>query len=337
MTEYMEIYDTSQVGAARRQAASACRAWGVGTPCLARVELAVTEAAKNLLKHAGGGTLLLHLARGQGKRELFLLSLDKGPGMDNPARFLQNGYSTAGTPGTGLGALRRLSDVFDIYSLPGRGTAILSVIHDDRGQKEVLHDAFTLGVVCVPLKGEEVCGDAWAVEFSRGRAMVLLVDGLGHGILAAEAARAAVSFFRENAAHSPSALLELLHEALHRTRGAAGAVAEIVVAGQTVRYAGVGNISAKLADLGTEHSLVSLNGTLGLELRKVREFTVAWPQKGLLVIHTDGLSGRWNLDDYPGLRARHPALIAGVLYRDYRRPQDDGAVLVLKEGSQPGA
>jgi hypothetical protein len=49
----------------------------------------------------------------------------------------------------------------------------------------------------------------------------------------------------------------------------------------------------------------------------------------VLILHSDGLSARWDLDDYAGLRRRHPALIAGVLFRDHRRLRDDASVVVV--------
>ena len=51
---------------------------------------------------------------------------------------------------------------------------------------------------------------------------------------------------------------------------------------------------------------------------------------GVVVLHSDGLKTRWHLDDYPGLAQRHPALIAGMLFRDHRRPHDDCSVVVAK-------
>jgi hypothetical protein len=60
----------------------------------------------------------------------------------------------------------------------------------------------------------------------------------------------------------------------------------------------------------------------------------AWPEHGLLVMHSDGLTGRWTLDRYPGLLVRHPALVAAVLYKDFLRGRDDATVVVV--ASRPG-
>ena len=52
-----------------------------------------------------------------------------------------------------------------------------------------------------------------------------------------------------------------------------------------------------------------------------------------VVLHSDGLSSRWNLGTYPGLARRHPMLVAGVLYRDFGRRTDDAAVVVVREAA----
>jgi hypothetical protein len=51
-------------------------------------------------------------------------------------------------------------------------------------------------------------------------------------------------------------------------------------------------------------------------------------------MHSDGISARWRLEAYEGLADAHPALIAGIIYRDFGRPRDDATVLVLTDGSQ---
>jgi hypothetical protein len=73
---------------------------------------------------------------------------------------------------------------------------------------------------------------------------------------------------------------------------------------------------------------VSHNGTLGFQFRRLQQFEYAFGTGALLVMHSDGLSARWNLDDHPGLRQRHPAVIAATLHRDHSRGRDDSTVVV---------
>jgi hypothetical protein len=169
---------------------------------------------------------------------------------------------------------------------------------------------------------------AW--EINGDRCIALVVDGLGHGPQAAEAADEAVRVFRLHSDESPGSVITRLHDALKKTRGAAAAVAEVRTLAGTLVYAGVGNIAGSILSSTLSRSLISHNGTLGYVMARVQEFKVEWPKDGILVMHSDGLQSRWDLSRYPGLLARQPALIAGVLLRDFRRERDDASVLVLK-------
>ena len=62
----------------------------------------------------------------------------------------------------------------------------------------------------------------------------------------------------------------------------------------------------------------------------MQEFVYPWPVGALLVAHSDGLTTRWNLAQYPGLFRQDPALVAGLLYRDHARRRDDASVVVCR-------
>jgi hypothetical protein len=259
-----------------------------------------------------------------------MLALDKGSGIASVAESLRDGFSTAGSPGTGLGAVGRLSALFDIYSTPKAGTALLARFWPHRGAPD--GDPFEVGAVSVPKPGEEVCGDGWAVVARQpGGLVVLAVDGLGHGPEAARAAETAVRVFLKERAGTPQDGIQVIHDALRSTRGAAAAIAEIDCERRLVRFSGVGNIGGWVLSEGQSRSMVSHHGTAGVAVRKVVEFTYPWPERALLVMHSDGIGSRWNLDAYPGLSERHPALVAGVLYRDFVRGRDDATVVVVRE------
>jgi hypothetical protein len=121
-----------------------------------------------------------------------------------------------------------------------------------------------------------------------------------------------------------------MHEALRATRGAAVAVAELDLARALVSYTGIGNISASIVTHEGSTSLVSMNGTVGVNARTYRLFTQPWPRGAALIMLSDGLKSQWQLSRYPGLIERHPSLIAGVLYRDHRRGSDDATVLAVR-------
>lgn len=323
----LPIIESSQVGEARRIAIALAKNLNFNETELGKVGIVVTELANNLLLYAQDGQLLLQTLFDEQGASLEILSLDKGPGITNISECLQDGYSTGRTPGNGMGAIKRLSSVFDIYSVASEGTAIFVKLSPIDAVKPSLADLL-VGTACSPKLGEEVSGDGWTKIKAGDRILLLVVDGLGHGILAAEASQQAVRVVRTQSRRSPQEILEIAHTQLRSTRGAAMAVAEINLLTHTVRFAGVGNISATILHPGGNCNLVSYNGTVGHEARKIAQFNYLWPKSATLIMHSDGLGTQWNLERYPGLIGKHPSLIAGVLHRDFKRDRDDVTVLV---------
>jgi hypothetical protein len=159
----------------------------------------------------------------------------------------------------------------------------------------------------------------------------MVADGLGHGPHAYEASQGAIRIFHEKRSLGPAGILEACHAALRSTRGAALAIAELDFLHQVVRFSGVGNIAGAILSSGKQHNLVSLNGTIGHQVRQIKEYTYPWHDQAVLLMHSDGLATRWKFENYPGLVARHPSVVAGVLYRDHYRGRDDVTVLVAKQ------
>ena len=332
-TVAIPVTDASAVGHARRTAVSMAEKLGFEEIQRGELALIVTEAGTNLLQHAGGGELLVR-ALVHDHPGVEVLAVDKGPGMADVSQCLRDGYSTGGSRGAGLGSIVRLADRFDVHSIEGKGTVLLARCFARTGSAP-LEVRAEHGAVCVAYPGEEVTGDGWSVAHYLRSTSVLVVDGLGHGPQAAEAAQAALRSFEEHETREPTLMLQAIHRALHGMRGAAGAVLTIDWATRMIRFVGVGNISGSVLDGGRTRGLSSHNGILGQGQPRFQEFEYPWPEGGLLVVHSDGISTRWSFDGAPGLIARDPSVIAGVLYRDFSR-RDDVTALVLRESSSGG-
>jgi anti-sigma regulatory factor (Ser/Thr protein kinase) len=326
------IEEPSQIAEARRNARRMALDLGFGEETAEKVAIVVTEACTNLLKHASNGQIMIMPAAGSpGASEsalLEILVLDRGPGIADVEESRQDGHSTTGSSGSGLGAIGRLSSFTEIYSRPGRGTALLARISGKNGA--ILQPSQT-GAVQVPKPGEEVCGDQWGETGSEGCRTFLMADGLGHGTDAAIAATTAVDTLYKHPDLSLTEMLAAVHDALRHTRGAAVAIAELDRERGTVAFGGLGNISGIIfADGAPPRRMVSTNGTAGVEARHIRQFTYPWTEGATLVLHSDGIATHWSLADYPGLAAHDPAIVAGVVYRDFSRGNDDATILVAK-------
>jgi anti-sigma regulatory factor (Ser/Thr protein kinase) len=326
----------SKVGEVRRLATTMAGRLGFDEEDQGRVALVLTEAANNAVLHGGGGEIVLRAFHGSSPGIEAIIA-DRGPGMADLGRALRDGYSTAGTSGSGLGAVKRLANTFDIYSAAGAGTVLLVQVCSraavpSSGPSGRLDN----GAVCLPRSGESECGDAWALARVGDQHVLIVADGLGHGPDAAKASRQAITTFHSRLTLPPADLLGEIHLALRSTRGAAVAVAALDPAKREIRYAGVGNIAGAIVTGDETRSMVSHNGTVGHEMRKAQEFTYAWPQGALVIMHSDGLQTQWRLDRYPGLSTRAPAVIAGLLYRDFTRGRDDVTVAAVREAHRNG-
>jgi anti-sigma regulatory factor (Ser/Thr protein kinase) len=323
------VTDSTQVGEARRKAAAFAERANFGERDAGALAIAVTEMATNIDKHARGGTIVIESIGKNGSSGVRVLSLDKGPGIKDLNAAIRDGYSSSGTAGNGLGAIKRLSRTFDIYTAPGLGTAVLAEFWSDHEPNQPSRHV-DVGVRSVPVSGEDVSGDGWGVRGTADSAVLMVVDGLGHGILAADAATAAENVFRSSRDISPSSILQNSHDAMKKTRGAAMAVVAIHFERRLVTFAGIGNIVSSIIAPDGSRGMASHNGIVGHHVSNIQEFTFPWSADSILVMHSDGLKHSWDLNKYPGIRSKRPALVAGILWRDFTRERDDVTVLVAK-------
>ena len=328
------ISDASAVAAARRAGNAIAGMLGMDETVAGKAALVITEAATNILKHAGNGDILLRGLVEGNARGIEILAIDKGPGFANLEQAMRDGVSTAGSYGVGMGAMQRLADEFDLHADRMHGSALRMAVWAQNASRPA--QAWILGSVCLPLPSEDECGDAWGHAWEDGQQLLMVADGLGHGPEAARASQAAVALVRPGSSFAPGPLLQLAHGALRGTRGAAVAVACLDEHTHELRFAGVGNISVSLHDGDAARHLVSHNGIVGSNVRRVQEFSMPLGDDAMLIMHSDGVGTRWDLARYPGLSLRHPALIAAVLYRDHGRERDDASVVVAQRNRGAG-
>ena len=320
---WLRVEDASAVAACRQAVQNMAERLRFPAARIGQLALAVTEAASNLHKHAEQGSLLLCVNRDGPQPGIDLVTIDVGPGVRDVSAALRDGHSTAGTLGIGLGAIQRLADFADMYSRPGHGTSLVArfCVSPPVSQPR------WAGLIR-PITGETECGDAYGVVPADGAVTAVLCDGLGHGPLAAAAAAAGVAAVLDDPAGEPAALLERVHQRMSGTRG--GAVGVVQVSGQLARFAGLGNVAASIVSDGQRKSMISIPGIAGVQARTIRQFEYDVPPGSAVIVHSDGVSSRWEAAALPALEARDPLLIAAVLLAEAGVHRDDAGVLVLK-------
>jgi hypothetical protein len=297
------------------------------------MSIAVTEAATNIVRHGRGGTFAARAVWRGESVGIEALAVDGGPGMKSFSASAVDGVSTAGSAGTGLGAIQRLADELDVYTRPGVGTALRMVFW--RGVVPPPFGGYEIGAIRVPRAGETECGDAWEIECDATGLTLVVADGLGHGPDAAHASGAAVETLRRNRAESPIRLLDRMHGRLRATRGAAIGILRHDAGGEDIAFAGVGNIAMCVIAGELRRLMVSHNGIVGHNVHRSEAYRYPWPSDALLVAHSDGLESHWDIASFPGLGLAHPSLIAAVLCQKHWRKRDDVVVVVARhEGAR---
>jgi len=327
------IADVSGVAEARRAVAQLGSTAQFDERTSGELALAVTEAGTNIHKHAREGSIVARVLERDGAYGVEVMAIDKGPGIANIAASMRDGHSTSGTPGSGLGALQRITSDLQVWSRPGAGTLLRFEVWPSSAPPAGA--ALVKGVISQEKSGEPICGDGWSVSQGRGQVVVFVVDGLGHGPDAAAASRAALEAVQKNLHRDGPNLMQAVHGALRPTRGAAAAVALLQPESELCSFCGIGNIAASIRSAGASRSMVSHNGILGHQVRKMQAFEYPFPKGALLIMHSDGIATHWDLGAYPGIESRHPSLVSAALFRDHSRQRDDLTVLALRNEGRP--
>jgi anti-sigma regulatory factor (Ser/Thr protein kinase) len=320
--------DASRVGEARRHAAMLAQQAGLDEQAAGRLALVVTELGNNLVRHAHDGRLLI--AGQPDMAQVEVISMDKGPGIADLSRCMDDGFSTGGTPGTGLGAIRRLSQDFEVHSAVPDGTIIIARIRSQGAADLSQPVGLRAAGICIAAPGETVCGDAWALSLDGGQGAVIVADGLGHGPEAAEASIAAADVFAAEPMAPLPGMLEQIHVRLRGTRGAAVALFQVDAQAASIRCCGAGNVVARVISGTSDRSMLTQHGTAGLQIRRPEEVTQTWPAHALLVIHSDGIETRWTAQRLMPVLGRDPLLAAAILMRDHCRGRDDATIVVVR-------
>jgi anti-sigma regulatory factor (Ser/Thr protein kinase) len=336
---WLRVEDASAVAACRNAALGLADRLRFPAARADQIAIAVTEAASNLHKHAREGAMWLAANRDAEPPGIDLATIDAGPGLADVSAAMRDGHSTAGTLGIGLGAIKRLSDACDLYSRPGHGTALAARFSPLAGGATPQDPTAFGGAarpprppwgagLIRPIDGETECGDAYAAVQVGDVITAVMCDGLGHGPLAASATAEGVAAFLDDPAGDPAALLGRMHGRMSGTRG--GAVGVVQLGGGVARFSGLGNIAASILSAGRRKNMVSIPGIAGHQARTIRQFDYELPPGAAVILHSDGISARWEAAALPALETRDPLLIAAVLLAEAGIHRDDAGIPVLK-------
>jgi anti-sigma regulatory factor (Ser/Thr protein kinase) len=327
------VPDRSYVAGVKKEIRRLAVHAGFGQKKIDEIDILVSELTSNLIKHAKEGEILAGIVTDRQGKGLELIVIDNGPGISDPERMMKDGVSTKGTLGNGLGAIRRLSDHFEIYSLRDWGTVLLSRVYlkkeaDIGGQRSLL----TVRPLVVAKLGELVSGDgSYGFMASDGAYRLLVADGLGHGPEAQRAVLEAVAAFREFESDSPVEILRHIHGAIRKTRGIVAAAVVIAPGRKIWKFCGIGNIATRFTGLHQTRSYLSFNGIVGHNIPgSLYDQEVSQQDFQQVTLCSDGIRSRWQQMRLVEIARQDLIVQAAAIYKDFARRTDDMSIIIGK-------
>jgi anti-sigma regulatory factor (Ser/Thr protein kinase) len=303
---------------------------GIVSKRIDALDLIVAEMTTNLYKYSDDGEILVGAFNNGGSPYIEVICIDNGPGMLNPTRMMQDGISTSNTLGHGFGSMKRLSDVFELYSIHGWGTIVMSRVYSDREAfKKKVKIAVNPLIVYKP--GETTSGDGMTFRQNDKQFKIMLADGLGHGPEANKAVNEAAMAFKVCPDSSPTETLRFIHTSIKKTRGAVINILAYDFDTKIWSSAGVGNIAMRLNGPSAFRNHMSYNGIVGHNIpNTMNDQQYPVEQYNQVILSSDGIKTRWDLTKYPLISKYDGTVLAAALYKDQARRNDDMSVIIVK-------
>lgn len=304
---------------------------GMNIARINELDIIVAEMTSNLFKYSNDGEILVGVFANGGSPYMELISIDNGPGIANPSKMMQDGMSTTHTLGHGLGSMKRLSDVFELYSQVGWGTIVLSRVYSDREQQKKERHQLIMRPIVVSKPGEQVSGDGFVYKKTDKYVKLMLADGLGHGPEANKAINEAARAFRIFPDYSPTETLRFIHQDIKKTRGAVINIVGYDFATRMWTSTGIGNIFLRFSSPGSIKIHMSYNGIVGHNIpNTMNEQSYSAEQYNQLMLCSDGIKTRIDTAKYPLIHKYDATVLAAAVYKDHARRNDDMSVVVAK-------
>lgn len=186
----------------------------------------------------------------------------------------------------------------------------------------------SIGVAERPKLGQAVSGDTYVIKNGGPTALIAVIDGLGGGAPAAEAALKASTAIAANATQPLSQIMRAAHQACLGSRGAVIGLLRLDLHAHHASYVGVGNIGVHVVSQYAIRPL-SKNGIVGYRLPTLAEQQASYAPGDTFILFSDGISGRFA--DAPVMRSGlEPQPLADRILEEYGKTIDDVTVVVIK-------
>lgn len=304
---------------------------GFSTQRVGEIDIIVAELVSNLVKHGGGGQVMVKLIAEKDNSLLELISIDSGKGMADVNRMMVDGVSTQNTLGQGMGAMKRLSHLFQVYSMKDWGTVTLIRIWKNDPALFSPTALTQIRSVIVPKPGETHCGDGFFHKVTTDDLSFFLGDGLGHGPEAEKAVTQAGEAFMKCYEKEPTEVIRYINASVRKSRGLVGTVVSLDTKERKWRICGIGNVQTKIAEGIELKNYMAYNGIIGLNVpNTLKSHEMPYENGQQLIMCSDGIKTRWDTFRYQAITRYDLSIFCATLLKDFSRNTDDAAVVACK-------
>jgi len=325
-----EVKHSTDLSALRQVSKTTAAAIGFSERESEEIVLAVSELASNLVRHAGGGMVILTPLSNDGRSGIQIESVDKEPGIPDIERAMTDGFSTVGSLGYGLGTVNRLMDELDIESQPGAGTHIVCRRWVRVNEASSKLCPLSFGAATRPHPQMGLNGDAFVIKQWGESALVGVIDGLGHGQWAQRAAQTARRYVESHFAQLLGETFRGVGRSCRPTRGVVMALVRFDWAQEKLTFATVGNIEMRVFNSPEPVKFVIRRGIIGLNAPNPVVTEHHWEPSNIMVIHSDGVRTHWQWEDFPELANESATITAQRLLHVLAKEEDDATVVVAR-------
>ncbi|MFP5040213.1 SpoIIE family protein phosphatase [Parasediminibacterium sp. JCM 36343] len=328
---YFKADDRSYFAILKKEIHALAVTGNFSTRKVGEIDIIVSELASNLVKHGGGGNILVKLIEENNIQGIEIIGIDNGHGIANLSLVLEDGISTKNTLGHGMGAMKRLSDVFQVYSQKDWGTITLIRVFNEEPALYIKPPKIDIRNLILSLHNDNACGDGFYYTLSNTHLKLFLGDGLGHGPEAELAIEKAGEIFLKSTEIEPVPIIRDIHLNVKKTRGLVGTIAVFDITERKWAICGVGNISIKIINSQSSKNYLSYNGIIGLNLpNALNTQEVAYEKGQTIIMCSDGIKSRWDLSKHPAISRYDLSVLTACLVKDFARNTDDTAVMACK-------
>lgn len=330
----IEVNHSSDVNLAARKGKAICKEAGFSAQETEEIALAVKELASNLVKYADQGVLVFKKLEEGGQTGIQIESIDQGPGIADVEEAFEDGFSTGGSLGVGLGTVNRLMDEVEIttHSTYSGGTHIVCKRLQRVHKKTTNRFSLDVGAHSRPLPGHRANGDAFVIKEWENQLFVSLIDGVGHGRLAYQAAQKACNYLLSHYDQPFENIIRGLERTCRSSRGVVLLMLRFDLERHELVSTGIGNIETRITGTLEPDNIISRRGIVGLNKVSPVVRNHHWESDFMMILHSDGIeTHRANKGDNFANSGQPASEISRQLLHSFSKDSDDATVIVIKK------